>query len=120
MTLGSAACSTGVGIDAGGEWTRFYLKPYEQVFAGAVRALEEIGAAVDIEDPERGRIQATIDQRARSVVLDVRVEHREETVRVDVLARSGVLDAPAQRADTERAVRSYLDELDRTLRVRPE
>ena len=74
-----------------------------------VRASDGI---IEEVDRERARVVAELNSGRITAHLEILVEQRDESVRVDVLSRSGVLDYPADRDRVDQLIRQLLTDLD--------
>jgi len=112
--------STPVDLDRGGDWSRSYVLPYDRVWEAVKASLSKAGYWIEEEHRERGlvRAESTREPAYRAVVLVVRVDQREEEVRVNVQASGGGVDPASEIGRFERAVNEFLDELDGRLRQR--
>jgi hypothetical protein len=118
VVLFAIGCQATSGSSASGDdWSRSFVLPYDRVWTAVVRSLSSSGYILDEQDPGQGRIRAesVADPAYRAVVLDVRVDQRGETVRVDVQASGGGVGSPGEIGILDRAVTEFLEELDELL-----
>jgi hypothetical protein len=111
-----AACSSSSG-GSGGDWSRTYFAPREQVLEAAIEVLEREGYLVEV-NREKGRISAEPSSRAgRSelVSLEVRVTRKDDRIVVDVQTRSGAASTSLTSRPRESPVQEFLFELDQRL-----
>lgn len=121
VVLSAVGCSSLAGEQVtGNAWSRSYVLPYDRVWAAAVASLSSSRYIIEEQDPAKGQIRAesTDEPAYRAVVLVVRVDRRDEDVRVHVQASGGGVESPAEIGRLDRAVNEYLDELDDRLGTR--
>jgi len=89
------------------------------VWQATLSTLAEQDYLVEVEDRDRGRLEAASSarRRDREILLEIRVTETPEKVFVDVQARPGYVDGPADLKQMESLVLSFLLALDQELRV---
>lgn len=116
VTAATCVIACRSGASAGGDWSRSYVRPGEQVWNAVLDTVTDEGFVVDEADRERGRITATGgDSRMwREALLEISVRARGEVVQVAVSGRMGN-DPGADIRRLDQLVRTLLASLDEHL-----